>query len=213
MLEAVLPRTAATAEAFGDPPDAILLDAEEAAVRHAVARRRNEFTTGRHCARQALEALGRTRSAILRGPRGEPQWPAGVVGAITHCVGYRACALGETRDFVALGIDAEPCEALPSRVRGAIAYGEELEMLGALDLRHPGLPWDRLLFSAKESVYKAWSPLAHRWLGFEDACLTVEPDDGSFTARLLVPGPFSRLSGRWLCRDGLIVTAVAVEAT
>jgi 4'-phosphopantetheinyl transferase EntD len=76
--------------------------------------------------------------------------------------------------------------------------------------------WDRLLFSAKESVYKAWFPLANRWLGFEDAVLAIDPCRRSFEARLLVPGPalaggrLTMFSGRWLVRDGLVLTAIGV---
>src|SRR5262249_33599292 len=61
--------------------------------------------------------------------------------------------------------------------------------------------WDRLLFSAKESVYKAWFPLARRWLGFEEADVTLDPA-GRFTARLLVPGPVSGFTGRWTVHNG-----------
>jgi 4'-phosphopantetheinyl transferase EntD len=70
--------------------------------------------------------------------------------------------------------------------------------------------WDRILFSAKESVFKAWFPLAGRWLGFKDALVTFDPDTGSFAARLLVPGPVTRFDGRFTVRDGLVLTAVAV---
>ena len=81
----------------------------------------------------------------------------------------------------------------------------------------PGMSWDRLLFSAKESVYKAWFPLAKRWLGFEDADISVSME-GTFDARLLVPGPdiggtpLTRFTGQWLAGNGLIVTAIAVPA-
>ena len=74
--------------------------------------------------------------------------------------------------------------------------------------------WDRLLFSAKESVYKTWFPLTGRWLGFEHADVTITPD-GTFTARLLTelteaqPPPTSFV-GRWLARGGLILTAITV---
>jgi 4'-phosphopantetheinyl transferase EntD len=67
-------------------------------------------------------------------------------------------------------------------------------------------------------VYKAWFPLAGRWLGFEDAVVTVDPSEGSFSARLLVSGPLladgqlTAFSGRWLVRDGLVLTATAVPA-
>jgi 4'-phosphopantetheinyl transferase EntD len=73
-----------------------------------------------------------------------------------------------------------------------------------------------MLFCAKETVYKAWFPLTGRWLGFEEADITLDPAAGTFTARLLVPGPeidgreLTAFGGRWLARRGLIVTAICV---
>ena len=73
-----------------------------------------------------------------------------------------------------------------------------------------------MLFCAKESVYKAWFPLTGRWLGFEQAHITLDPAAGAFTARLLVPGPevdgreLTAFDGRWLARGGLIITAISV---
>jgi len=49
----------------------------------------------------------------------------------------------------------------------------------------PSIRWDRLLFSAKESVYKAWFQLTGRWLGFEEASLDIDPSAGTFSARIL----------------------------
>lgn len=80
----------------------------------------------------------------------------------------------------------------------------------------PGVCWDRMLFSAKESVYKAWFPLARRWLGFKEASIDIDAVNRSFTARLLVDGPvvnaavLTGFDGRWVVSDGLIVTAIAV---
>ena len=59
-----------------------------------------------------------------------------------------------------------------------------------------GACWDRLLFCAKESVYKAWFPLAKRWLDFQDAAITVDPVRRTFTARLAGSGPAGR-GGGW----------------
>jgi 4'-phosphopantetheinyl transferase EntD len=109
---------------------------------------------------------------------------------------------------VTVGIDGERNAPLPDGLLGDIARPEELPWLRRFELESPGVCWDRLLFSAKESVYKAWFPLAKRWLGFEDAVIAVDPSAGAFTARLLVAGP----PGRWMVRDGIIVTAIAVGA-
>ena len=218
MLEEILPAFMACAEAFSDPPDVWLFPGEEALVANAVEKRRTEFATSRHCARSALAALGLPAAPLLRGPGGAPRWPGGVVGSITHCAGYRAAAAGRAVDAVTVGIDAEPDQPLPDLVLGTIALPQERAMLLDLTAAAPGPCWDRLLFSAKESVYKAWFPLTGRWLGFSDAAITVSPADGTFQARLLVPGPLAgsrRLpgfAGRWLARDGLIVTAITVPA-
>ena len=210
MIEEILPAGTAWAEEFGDPPDMRLFPEEEELIGAAVEKRRREFTTGRGCARRALAALGLGPLAIGRGERGAPRWPPGVVGSITHCAGYRAAAAARGRDARALGVDAEPDQPLPALVLGGIALPGERAMLREL-AGAPGACWDRLLFSAKESVYKAWFPLTGRWLGFQDAQLTVNPADGTFRARLLVAGgPPGGFGGRWLARDGLILTAVSV---
>ena len=130
--------------------------------------------------------------------------------------GYRAAVLGRTSDLATIGIDAEPNEPLPPGLLDSIAGPEEQQRLPG---RHGGAYWERLLFSAKESVYKAWFPLTGRWLGFEDVTLFIDPDRGTFTADLLVPGPevngeqLGCFHGRWLSRNGLLLTSVALTAT
>ncbi|MGC5013496.1 4'-phosphopantetheinyl transferase family protein [Streptosporangium sp. DT93] len=210
MIEKILPSWVTSAEAFEDPPDVALFPEEEAVVARAVEKRRREFGTARHCARQALARIGVPPAPILPGERGAPGWPDGVVGAITHCAGYRAAAV--SLEALTVGIDAEPHEPLPEGILPSISLDEERAELAGLG---GGVQWERLLFSAKESVYKAWFPLARRWLGFEEARLSFSPS-GTFTARLLVPGPVvdgrevTGFEGRWLVADGLIVTAIAV---
>lgn len=216
VIERLLPPAAVAVEARQDPPDVFLFPAEEAAIQTSVEKRRLEFTTTRQCAREAFARLGLPPSPVVSGQRGEPRWPSGVVGSITHCDGYRACAVARLTDVVTIGIDAEPHAALPAGVVSAIAGSEELGWVRDLKRQAPAVHWDRLLFSAKESVYKAWFPLAERWLGFEDAVVTVDPSACTFSARLLVAGPMiageqlAELSGRWLVRDGLVLTAIAV---
>lgn len=219
MIEEILPAEVASAEAFGDPADAKLFPEEEAVIARAVEKRRREFTTGRACARAALAKLGCPPAPILPGERSAPRWPAGVVGTITHCRGYRAAAVARDRVVAAVGIDAEPNGPVPDGVLGAVASAAEQAALTTLAATASGVSWDRLLFSAKEAVYKAWFPLTRRWLGFEDASITICPADGTFSARLHVTGPvlesgrLSTFDGRWLARDGLIVAAVVLPAS
>lgn len=218
MIEKILPDTVRCAEAFDDPPEAVLFPEEEAVISRAVEKRRREFRTTRHCARQALGELGIAPTPVLPGDRREPRWPDGIVGSMTHCAGYRAAAVARSRDVLTVGIDAEPHEPLPPDVLGAIALEEEQLRISELAAAHGEPCWDRILFCAKETVYKAWYPLAHSWLGFTDASVTIDPARGTFLARLLVAGPaiagtpLRELDGRWLIGDGLVITAIATPA-
>ena len=219
MLERLLPPPVVVVESRGEIDDAALFPEEAEVVAGAVERRQLEFATGRACARAALGRLGFEPGPIPSGPRGAPQWPAGIVGSITHCDGFRACALARSEEVVSLGVDAEVHAALPPGLLADIALPEERGRLEALRRAEPQVHWDRLLFSAKESVYKAWFPLTERWLGFEDASLTIDPRRAGFSARLLVPGPaldgraLTGFSGGWSVGEGLIATAIAVPVS
>lgn len=180
---------------------------ERRALGDAVLARRREFETGRACARGALARLGLPAVAVGSGPHGEPLWPAGVVGSITHCAGYRACAVARAGDVRALGIDAEVDAPLPAGVLATVAGGAERSALAA---HRAGVSWDRVLFSAKEAVFKAWFPLAGRPLRFEDVDVRIDPARGTFDARVLAPGPLTAARGRWAAGDGIVATAVVV---
>jgi len=218
MIEEILPERVIAVETRNHSMDVELFPEEERSLGRAVQKRRAEFTTARACARSALTQLGFPVAPIPTGPRGEPEWPAGVVGSITHCEGYRACAVARRAEILTIGIDAEPNAALPEGLLADIARPEEIPLLRGLGLELPDVHWDRLLFSAKESVYKAWFPLARRWLGFEDAIVTFDRQTRTFTVRLTVPGPslasgpLDRFSGRWAVHGGVIMTAIAVDA-
>ncbi|MBK0372579.1 4'-phosphopantetheinyl transferase [Streptomyces californicus] len=218
MIERILPGRVVGYETSTDPPEAVLLAEEEPVVRDAVPKRRDEFTTGRYCARRALAGLGLPERPLLSGPRGEPLWPEGVAGSITHCDGYRAAAVARTEDAVSLGIDAEPHQPLPHGILEAVALPEEQVRIAELLRRDPGVRWDRLLFSAKECVYKTWYPITGRPLGFEEATVDIDPAGGRFTARLAehsvrgVPDAPRELTGRWMVGDGLVLAAIVRTA-
>ncbi|MEU5127654.1 4'-phosphopantetheinyl transferase family protein [Streptomyces mobaraensis] len=221
MIAALLPSWAVTEHAFTDAPDdpvSLLFPEEAAHVARAVPKRLHEFATVRVCARAALGRLGLPPGPLLPGRRGAPNWPDGVVGSMTHCQGFRGAAVARAADAASLGIDAEPNGPLPDGVLAMVSLPSEREWLAGLAARRPDVHWDRLLFSAKESVFKAWYPLTGLELDFDEAELAVDPDAGTFTARLLVPGPvvggrrLDGFEGRWAAGEGLVVTAIAVAA-
>ncbi|MEU8266637.1 4'-phosphopantetheinyl transferase superfamily protein [Sphaerisporangium sp. NPDC049002] len=218
MIESILPPYVVSADLTEDPPGAELFPEEEKVVEHVVDKRRREFTTARLCARRAMSALGLPPAPVLPGERGAPRWPSGVVGSMTHCAGYRGAVLGRSAEVTTIGIDAEPNDVLAEGVLEVISLPEEREHLRELARHDRGVRWERLLFSAKESVYKAWFPLTGLWLDFEEAMLEFDPERGTFQARLLVPGPhvggteIKGFSGRWLAGNGLVLTAIVVPS-
>jgi len=208
----LVPAPIIVVERFGDVPGAALYPEEEAAIARAVPKRRNEFTTVRHCARMAMAALGVEPCALVPGPSGAPTWPSGVVGSMTHCAGYRAAAVARSTDIATLGIDAEPHEPLPAGMLRRVGCGSEQGHLAQLAADFPAICWDRVLFSAKESVYKAWFLLTRRWLGFDETELTFDPVNGRFEVALLNGLPEGvdplRIHGLWAISDDFIATAV-----
>jgi len=220
LIARIVPEGVAAAELFEDPPGLRPHPQEEPLVARAVDKRRREFAGARHCARQAMRTLGVEPGPVLRGEKGDPVWPRGLVGSLTHCDGYRGAVLGYSLQVRSLGIDAEPHDVLPEGVLPAVSLDAERDWLASAG---DDLHWDRLLFCAKEATYKAWFPLTQRWLGFEDAHITFERDTtseattGTFRSRLLVPGdtldgpPLTAFDGRWLVTDGLVLTAITVR--
>ncbi|MGW8889272.1 4'-phosphopantetheinyl transferase family protein [Streptomyces sp. NPDC055749] len=219
MIERLLPPCVATAETCDeDAPAGTLFPEEEALVATSVAKRRHEFAAARACARKAMAVFGLPPAPVLRGHRGMPLWPTGYVGSMTHCDGYRAAALAKTEDLRGLGVDAEPNAPLPSGIWEIVSLPEERERL----LSHGAtvdIHWDRLLFSAKESVFKTWFPLTRTELDFSEADVTfrrtsTRASEGTFTAALLrtAPGIPLTLKGSWLVHDGIAATAVTLPA-
>jgi len=198
-----------------------LLPAERALVASAGPERVAEFTAGRHCARLALASLDPSlaRMPVLAGAGGAPVWPAGFVGSITHCPGWTGAVAARSgrwpgsvlpRGLRGVGLDAEPADALPPGVLDVVASAAERQALTALGAERPGIPWDRLLFSAKEATYKACYPLSGVVVGHDAVRVELSPA-GSFTGVASADDASGRASslavrGRWVLGPRVVVT-------
>lgn len=214
-LAPLVPSVVAVAEAVGDSAVGSLWPTEAHVVEAAARRRRAAFTTARTCARRAMATLGHAPVPILAGPAGQPLWPDDLVGSITHRSGYCAAAVARRADVAALGIDAEVNRPLAADVRERVTTSEERAWLAGMAVGP--IHWDRLLFSAKESVYKAWYPAMGSWLGFDAAVVRVDAACRSFEATLLRDGlaiaarTVQRIRGRYAIQGGFILTSCWVD--
>lgn len=214
LMSSIVPRTFVVVEQQGTFFGEMLVE-EARALGSAVPTRRAEFAAGRTCARAALRLLGGAPGPILRGHKREPIWPSGVVGSITHTSNYCCAAVGWNRQVLSIGIDAEVDEELPEKIWHTIACKEEIEMLDRLTPK--SVNWGKVLFSAKESLFKAWYPVMRSWLGFEQARVKLDPETGHFSAQickhptnLQSTCAIQEMTGKFKILKGLILTSVSI---
>lgn len=230
MIQDLLPAPAIGVDTFHDLGTNELFPEEHEQLRGAVEKRRHEYASVRYCARRLLQQIGVEPTPLPTGSGGAPTWPTGVVGSMTHCVGYRAAAVARDDELTAIGIDAEPNKPLPDEVWSLLTREEERSHILRLLSRHPAVWWDTLWFSAKEAVYKAWYPVMKTWLDFDSVNVIVSQasvspglSTGAFRATLVTNTEatssqhsptaaafMASIKGRWRCERGLILTAAVV---
>lgn len=152
--------------------ETLLLPSEGASIRAEKRLARAASGAARHVARDLLNEIGVGPLAILRAPSGAPVWPEGVAGSLAHDDTFALAAIASTRHFAAIGVDVEPAEALPDEVAEIVRMA--CDNTGSIP---PALA-DRLLFAAKEAVYKAVFPRDHVILGYEDIVIDLASRHG-----------------------------------
>ncbi|WP_408951687.1 4'-phosphopantetheinyl transferase [Lysobacter sp. Hz 25] len=133
----------------------------------AVSKRRSDYLAGRICAQRALAPLGVIGADIAIGPNREPVWPAGVVASISHAGDRAVCIASTDPDVVGLGIDIEGSlqPGMAADIRREVVDAAEEE---AVQAHFPDFTLGlAVVFSAKESLYKALYPQVGRFFGFE----------------------------------------------
>lgn len=120
-------------------------------------KRLNEFLAGRWCAHQAVREYDNSFDKIIGiSKRGVPLWPEGFVGSISHSKGC-AVATVLNSDKLLIGIDIE--EIVSFRrveiIEKTILNEKEREMISKCCTNSEKQFLSTLIFSAKESLYKA----------------------------------------------------------
>lgn len=139
-----------------------LLPEEAPAFSASVVKVRRASGAARIAARALLARLGHATCALPKGAAGAPIWPPGVAGSLAHDDRVAVAAVARSGDFGAVGVDIEPAEVLPAELLDMVAT--PLERLKIADDPYRG----RLLFVAKEAVYKAVYPLDRMFLEHHD---------------------------------------------
>jgi len=185
--------------------------AEQTAMASMQPGRRSEFIHGRICARASLTALGFPDQSIPMGNHHEPIWPTDVVGSISHCGPVAAAATARRNDLGGLGIDLELAEPLDTEVLPLICLPLEQNWL-----QHSEDPLQlaKLVFSAKESIFKCIWPTLRFFVDFQDVSIHIDTDIGTFTpiewADNLPASIIRSITGRYLMHNGWILTTACL---
>ncbi len=166
--------------------------------------RQHEFSSGRHCARQAAASLKLTPNQretiedIAVGNKRDPQWPAGMCGSISHD-GMQAIAVVSNDPFCdSVGLDLIDLDAMErmTSVSRLIATRDEIAnavrvldessfITGILEGRVSKSDSQShdisslaacVIFSVKESVFKCVYPRVRDWIGLLDAQVELSFD-------------------------------------
>ena len=154
-----------------------------AVLQNAVTKRKAEHLASRWLAQQTLTQLGMADFVLHNAPDRSPIWPIGVQGSLSHTRSHALIAV--TREAMCVGVDIEQHMAEETAFETAELLMQPAEQ--AL-LKQQPLPFAQaatLLFSLKESVYKALWPQLHQPMDFLQAeLMTIDISQGLATLRL-----------------------------
>ncbi|MER9138010.1 4'-phosphopantetheinyl transferase superfamily protein [Mesorhizobium sp. M0830] len=157
----------------GDEGHLLPEEARSMSVRQPAMRRASG--AARWIAHELLTELGVNDVAVPRTPSGAPVWPDGITGSLAHDDDMAVAAVAPIGHISSLGIDVEPAQPLPDDVFALVAIPADRTDAADRDLA------GRILFAAKEAVYKAVYPLDREVLGYED--IAVDLNSGQATTK------------------------------
>ena len=183
-----------------------LAPAELAATGQMRSTRLQEFSAGRAHARKVLRELGLPSPTIPVSADRAPEWPPGFVGSISHAGDLVVVVAAPGTVLPAIGVDLEPCVPLDIELLNRVCRPEEVARIRSSPA---ALHRAKLVFSAKESVYKCVAPLTGVFLEFADVEILFGPDGDGFYAHghgpaealitsETVRGRFVAVGGYWL---------------
>ena len=186
---------------------------ERVSIQNAVAKRQREFGAGRLCARKAMAKFGIKDSPLLKGTDGQPVWPAGIVGTISHSTVWCGAAVARQENIRGIGLDIETIDRVSMQIAKKVLTPSEMEWVNARD--DEAQKRLALFFSAKETVFKCVAPVYGKSFGFYDMVITLATKEQSFEVKLddkisaEVPH-CPTLNGRYLTHEGDVFTGMVL---
>ena len=148
----------------------------------AVVKRKAEFLAGRYCASKVLSEFGLGSFHISVGEKRNPLWPEHIVGSISHCDTAAVAIASQANQYLGIGIDIEEEITVDtmSNIESKIVFGDEVAMISENAELKPRM--FSIIFSLKESFFKAAYPIVQRYFDFDAISVTsLDQATGKFT--------------------------------
>ncbi|QEY59029.1 4'-phosphopantetheinyl transferase superfamily protein [Pseudomonas sp. C27(2019)] len=187
----------------------------------ATSKRQAEFLAARLCARKALHIQTGLASLPTQQENSRiPLWPAQSCGSMSHSHSLAAALVGDSHTWQGLGIDIEkplsPKRA--QRLAKNILTTAEHDTYALLNSGQQAM-YLTVVFSFKESLFKALNPLTARYFSFHDAQVLDLNVADSGHARLRLAKDLSRdwpagsqLEGQFSQLHGSVITLVSIAS-
>ena len=195
--------------------DGDLYPEEQDCIRKAVPKRRREFIAGRLCAREVLLRLGVINFPLLVGPGRAPLWPKNIVGSISHCSNLCVVAATNDKRIKGLGVDVEVAGPLDISVKELVCTEKEKLWIANMP-PFVGSDLAKIIFSAKESLYKCLFSFTRIPLDFMDFQVVIDTQANEFDVELINEQTAEcvkryNLIGSYFCSDDFIFTGVEIR--
>ena len=148
---------------------------ESAYIARARDKRRREFIAGRVLAKKTLAGLGEICDSIPAHELRYPRWPEGYIGSISHTRALVTAVVARMSRFAGLGIDVERARSVTPDLHRSLFTGSERMLID----REAADDVATILFSCKESIYKAVFPRFREFLEFGDVELIIDGSEFS----------------------------------
>lgn len=197
----------------GDSSD--LMPSERRFIQCAIPKRISEFAAGRRCARRAIMSLGRGASPVELPVNADRtvRWPQGLIGSITHTMGYCAVAVASSEEYAGIGLDVERIGAVPLEAIPQICTEAEQAWLEMLPVAARA-KLATLVFTAKECFYKCQYCITRAWLDFKDVQVRVDAQDFFVSSNHPAVQELQRnrsLQGKFMWRAGRVVSGMVLD--
>lgn len=146
-----------------DGESQVLLAAERDLASTMTPARRREFAGGRAAARRALELLQFPKAVCIpMGSAGEPVWPNGAAGSLSHTATHAAALIARSARHASVGIDLDDQRLLGTAAAADLMTADEVQAVLAAGWTHDAAVAQNIAFLAKEAVFKYQYPITRR---------------------------------------------------